>query len=85
MTPGSTSGQPPSPPGDSPPRPIERLNLDPYDGPKSHHASRAFAEMQVRARKRRKRKKIAIVLAALVLGGGAILAVSLQLSRWFSP
>jgi len=56
----------PPEPGDSP---VVRLKLDPYDGPKSFHASRAFAEHQRRLAKIRKRRKFGFLLLALVVGG----------------
>lgn len=62
--------------------PPERLKLNPYYGPKSFHASRAFADMQERARKRRRGRKVAIVLTALVIGG-SIFAMTGHLLNWF--
>jgi len=62
--------------------PVEHFKLPPYTGPKSHHASRAFADMQARARKRRLRMKIAIVVAALMVGGGLVWSASHGLFRW---
>lgn len=64
----------------SSPRPEgERLQLDPYTGPRSHHASRAFADMVARrqAAKLRK-KKITLLLVGVVLGG-LVAAVALRL------
>ncbi len=55
-------GQAPAPSGD-------RLQLDPYTGPKSHHASRAFAEMVARRRmEQQRRKKRTLLLVGAVLG-----------------
>jgi hypothetical protein len=49
--------------------PGERLQLDPYSGPRSHHASRAFADMiAARHEAKRRRKKIALLLLGAVLG-----------------
>jgi len=84
----SASASGPAKPGNFPapsavePPPPERLKLDPYYGPKSFHASRAFADMQARARKRRRGRKVAIVLTALVIGGG-IFAMTGHLLSWF--
>ncbi|MBK6513950.1 MAG: hypothetical protein IPG04_07440 [Polyangiaceae bacterium] len=58
------------PDGSPAPPSFERLNLEPYVGPKSHHASRAFAEMQEQTIKRRRAKKMGVVLALVVVGGG---------------
>jgi hypothetical protein len=77
VSPPSTSTK--SSPGDTPnaadegaPAPedpsVVRLKLDPYSGPKSHHASRAFAEYQSKVRKGRSRRKMGYLFVALVVG-----------------
>lgn len=65
--PAPDAERPDGPP--APPPAFERLNLEPYVGPKSHHASRAFAEMQERTQKRLRAKKLGVVLAVVVVGG----------------
>jgi hypothetical protein len=56
---------------------VVRLKLEPYSGPKSHHASRAFAEYQQKVRTVRSRRKMGFLLAALVVGSIlAIVAIS---------
>lgn len=55
--------------------PKERLQLSPYYGPKSHHASRAFADMSERKqRRKRKRKMMVFALGLVVLTGAALFA-----------
>ncbi|MFO0546897.1 MAG: hypothetical protein U0271_00850 [Polyangiaceae bacterium] len=49
------------------------LEVAPYRGPRSHHASRAFAEFQERLARRARRKKLAIVLVLAVLVGSLVL------------
>ncbi len=84
--PGSQAGADPRAPRPAePPSSVETLRLPPYNGPKSHHASRAFAEMQERARKRRRRIKIAVFAVALVVGGALLWTASLGVMRWLQP
>ncbi|NUO52569.1 MAG: hypothetical protein HOV80_27295 [Polyangiaceae bacterium] len=48
----------------------ERLQLDPYTGPRSHHASRAFADMVARRQRAKlRKKKMTLLLVGVVLGG----------------
>lgn len=81
MTPDPRAYNPPSPdaPPSAPKAEGDRLQLEPYTGPRSHHASRAFAEMVARrqAAKQRK-KKITLLLVGVVLGG-LVAAVALRL------
>lgn len=49
-----------------------KLKLDPYEAPRSFHASRAFAEYQANVLRMRSRRKFGFVLLALVLGGALI-------------
>jgi hypothetical protein len=53
---------------------VVRLKLDPYSGPKSHHASRAFAEYQSKVVKVRSRRKMGYLLVALVVGSVLVIA-----------
>jgi hypothetical protein len=59
---------------------VVRLKLEPYSGPKSHHASRAFAEYQAQVRKVTGRRKMGYLLAALVVGS-VLAAVALNALR----
>ncbi len=58
---------------------VVKLKLDPYDGPKSFHASRAFAQYQADMLKMRSRRKFGFLLVALVLGT-ALLAAAIMLA-----
>ncbi len=53
---------------------VVKLKLDHYDGPRSFHASRAFAEYQAKIVKTRSRRKLRFLLLALVLGGALLIA-----------
>jgi hypothetical protein len=86
---------PQSPPSSSPGPRIEvkdRLDLDKYDAPRSHHASRAFAEMTearlaqarlaaAQPEKKASRTKLWLVVALVVLGTAA---TSVLLARHFA-
>ncbi len=72
MTPDPRAYNPQSPAASSTsPGPTgERLQLDPYTGPRSHHASRAFADMVARRQRAKvRRKKMTLLLVGVVLGG----------------
>ena len=81
MTPDPRAYNPPAQ-GASPstPKPEgERLQLDPYTGPRSHHASRAFADMVVRRELAKQRKKKVTLLLVGVVLGGVVAAVAVRL------
>lgn len=60
---------------------VVKLKLDPYDGPRSFHASRAFAEYQAKMVKVRSRRKFGFVLVTLVLGGALLIAAIVLASQ----
>ena len=59
--------------------PAERLQLKPYYGPRSHHASRAFAEMSERIQRRKRKRKTMVFALGLVVVTGAVLLAAWRL------